>query len=313
MRVSIIIPIYQVESYIVDCAISVLSQTYPDIEYIFVDDGSPDQSVSILEDCINSQFPTLWKKIRIIRKPHEGLPQARRTGLQEATGTWILHVDSDDWIERDTVEKLVRMVEENDSDVIYFQVRKELGKGRSRIVKDPEFVNPLAYAKAIMDRKAHGYIVNKFIHRSLYSDDLYYPRLGMHEDIILSIQILSHARKALLLPEPLYHYRRDNALSLTHGKRSERHLLSSTNFMDLYQFYHGFQNGTRLAWIKAPLLNRCILDACRYAPHLFAEYPFLEPDYKSLPLSFRIKHPKTGFALWKRDLYYKKSPANKCC
>ena len=125
MKVSIIVPIYKVERYIEQCAESVLGQTWPDIQFIFVDDGSPDASVQKLEALIDSKFTALKDRITIIRKENGGLPQARLSGLKKAEGHYILHVDSDDWLEPDAVEKLVHKAEETDADVVYFYVRKE--------------------------------------------------------------------------------------------------------------------------------------------------------------------------------------------
>ena len=106
--VSIIVPIYKVERYVQQCARSVLSQSYPSIQFIFVDDCTPDRSIELLESLIDAEFPKLKERITIIRKPvNEGLPQARKTGVAAATGDFIMHVDSDDWIEPDALQKLV--------------------------------------------------------------------------------------------------------------------------------------------------------------------------------------------------------------
>ena len=138
--VSLIVPIYKVEKYIGQCARSVLGQSWPSIQFIFVDDCSPDKSIDILEALIDREFASLKDHIQIIRKPvNEGLPQARKTGLEAATGDYILHVDADDWIEPDAVEKLALKAEETEADVVYFFAWKEFGDGRSRVITDKEF------------------------------------------------------------------------------------------------------------------------------------------------------------------------------
>ena len=128
-KVSIIVPIFKVEAYIADCARSVLGQSYPDIEFIFVDDGSPDRSVEILESLIRHEFPARKQQVILLRKPNGGLPQARLSGLAAASGDYILHVDSDDWIEADAAEKLVGKAESEDADVVCFFAWKELAEG----------------------------------------------------------------------------------------------------------------------------------------------------------------------------------------
>ena len=265
-RVSIIVPIYKVEPYIAACARSVLSQTWPECEFIFVDDGSPDRSRQILQDVIDNEFAALKSRIQVIVKPvNEGLPQARLTGLKAATGDYVMHVDSDDWVDADMAEKLVHEAERTGADVVYHYVAKEKGEGKVHIAKDKQYKTPLAFAKAIMARKAHGYLVCKFMKRSLYTPDLFYPTISMHEDIILGIQILSRARKAVLLPIAPYHYRRTVASSFTRQSREVRHRASARSFLQLYRFYDGFKNGPEdLLWIRRPLLNYCMRNFIQY-------------------------------------------------
>ena len=265
-KVSIIVPIYKVEPYIAVCARSVLSQTWQECEFIFVDDGSPDRSRVILEELIDSEFQQLKSRITIIVKPvNEGLPQARLTGLKAATGDYVMHVDSDDWVDVDMAEKLVKETERTGADVVYHYVAKEKGEGKVHIAKDKQYKTPLAFAKAIMARKAHGYLVCKFMKRSLYTPDLFYPTISMHEDIILGIQILSRAEKAVLLKEAPYHYRRTVSTSFTRQSRSVRHRASARSFLQLYRFYDGFKNGPEdLLWIRRPLLNYCMRNFIQY-------------------------------------------------
>lgn len=285
-KVSIIVPIYKVESYIAACARSILSQTWPECEFIFVDDGSPDSSRKILEGLIDKEFPQLKSRITIIVKPvNEGLPQARLTGLKAATGDYVMHVDSDDWVDVDMAEKLVKEAERTGADVVYHYVAKEKGEGKVHIAKDKLYKTPLAFAKAIMARKAHGYLVCKFMKRSLYTPDLFYPTISMHEDIILGIQILSRAKKAVLLKEAPYHYRRTVSTSFTRQSRSVRHRASARSFLQLYRFYDGFQNDPEdLSWIREPLLDYCTANFLHYDKE---SLPAVKDDFKSLPITLK--------------------------
>ena len=281
---SIMVPIYKVEPYISACARSVLSQTWSECEFIFVDDGSPDRSREILQELIDNEFAALKPRIQVIVKPvNEGLPQARLTGLKAATGDYVMHVDSDDWVDHDMAEKLVHEAERTGADVVYHYVAKEKGEGKVHIAKDRQYKTPLAFAKAIMARKAHGYLVCKFMKRSLYTPDLFYPVISMHEDIILGIQILSRARKAVLLPIALYHYRRTVSTSFTRQSRSVRHRASARSFLQLYEFYNGFSNGPEdLAWIREPLLDYCTANFLHYDRQ---SLPALRNAFLTLPLT----------------------------
>ena len=295
-KVSIIVPFYKVELYIAACARSVLGQTCPDIEFIFVDDGSPDGSRTILEELIEKEFPHLKPRIKIIVKPvNEGLPQARLTGLRAATGDYVMHVDSDDWVDTDMAERLLREAERTDADVVYHYVAKEKAGGKVHIAKDKQYRTPLDFAKAIMARKAHGYLVSKFMKRSLYTPDLFYPTIGMHEDIVLGIQILSRARKAVLLKEAPYHYRRSVSTSFTNQRREIRHRASARSFLQLYEFYHGFCEGPQdLAWIREPLLDYCTANFLHYDKE---NIPLVRDAFLSLPrtprrMALRLLLPK---------------------
>ena len=276
MKVSIIVPIYKVERYIEQCAESVLGQTYGDIQFIFVDDGTPDASIQKLNALIDSRFASLKDRIAIIHKENGGLPQARLTGLKHATGDYVLHVDSDDWIEPDAVEKLVRKAEETDADVVYFYVRKEKGEGRSHVSKDKVYADPKAFSKDVFCNRAHGYVVNKFARRSCYREDLFYPKGNMHEDMVLMGQLLFYCKKVVLLPEALYHYRRNNSASETRQARKVRRAASARNFLDLYEAYRGRMAGSPVEPVRRHILRRCRWIALRWDRTLFAERPYLK-------------------------------------
>ncbi len=91
--VSVIVPVYGVEAYIEQCARSILGQTYPALECIFVNDGTPDRSMDILAEVVKD-FPA--RNVVIVNKENGGLPHARWSGLEAATGEYVMHVDSDD-------------------------------------------------------------------------------------------------------------------------------------------------------------------------------------------------------------------------
>ena len=90
---SVIVPVYNVEAYLVKCVESILNQTYPNLEVILVDDGSPDGSGAICDT-----FADKDSRVKVIHKPNGGLSSARNAGLEEASGEYITFVDSDDWI-----------------------------------------------------------------------------------------------------------------------------------------------------------------------------------------------------------------------
>ncbi|MBR3500040.1 MAG: glycosyltransferase family 2 protein [Bacteroidales bacterium] len=272
--VSLIVPIYKVEKYIEQCARSVLGQSWPSIQFIFVDDCSPDSSIDILESLIEREFASLKDRIQIIRKPvNEGLPQARKSGIAAATGDYILHVDADDWIEPDAVEKLALKAGETGADVVYFFAWKEFGDGRSRVITDKEFATPQDFADAVLVHDAHPSVVLKFWRRTLFSPEIFFPRYGQAEDMVQSLQLLDRAKKAVRLPEPLYHYRRSDSDAMSRSKRARKKSHQLRNYLDLYRFYRDSieTSPIRRTWRK--ILRKARLWALLYDRSAIKDYP----------------------------------------
>ncbi len=118
MKVSVLVPVYRVEPFIEECAVSLFEQSYKDIEYIFVDDCSPDKSIEVLEEVIN-RYPDRERQVRIIQNnKNRGSGATRSIALAAATGNFILFVDSDDVITTDAVEKLCRQQEKTNVDIV---------------------------------------------------------------------------------------------------------------------------------------------------------------------------------------------------
>lgn len=116
-EISVIIPVYNVEKYLRECIDSVCNQTFKDIEIICVDDGSDDSSLEILKE-----YEVKDKRFKIFENSHEGPSSARNTGLDNAEGKYIYFMDSDDFIEHDTLEKLYNTAEKNDTDMVIFKL-----------------------------------------------------------------------------------------------------------------------------------------------------------------------------------------------
>ncbi len=114
-KVSIVIPVYNVEKYLEECVDSVINQSYANLEIILVDDGATDSSGRMCDE-----YATVDPRIRVIHRQNGGLSAARNTGLDVATGEYIYFLDSDDYIEKDTVSSLVEMCDSENADVVFF-------------------------------------------------------------------------------------------------------------------------------------------------------------------------------------------------
>lgn len=205
-KVSIVIPVYGVEKYIERCAHSLFQQTLDNIQYIFVDDCTKDNSIILLKKVIQ-KYPQRINDIIIVRTPqNSGLPQARKFGLQYATGDYIIHCDSDDWVELDMYEHLYRKAIAEDLDIVtcdYYVFKKNsdilyLSKGNTNTNKD--------FLSDIITQRISNSVWNKLIKKTLYDNIIIYPTQNMGEDIVLIIQLILYANKIGHISKPLYHY-----------------------------------------------------------------------------------------------------------
>ena len=155
---------------------------------------------------------------------NQGLPAARNTGLQVATGKYIFHCDSDDYVEHDMLEKLYQQAEETDADIVWCDWFLTFAENE-RYMKQPSFETPMEALKAMLSGGMKYNVWNKLVRRSLYVDnDIQFPAgYGMGEDMTM-MMLFAHAQKVAYVPQAFYHYVKLNtgAFSQTY---SERHLV----------------------------------------------------------------------------------------
>lgn len=290
-RISLIVPIYGVEKYIAKFAESALDQTYQDLQFIFVNDGTKDRSMEILRELIANRYAHLQSRIVIVDKENGGLPSARKAGLDVAEGEYVLFADSDDWMETDAVEKVMAKADETDADIVYFDLIKEYGNRTSYKrerdytgeTKDDFIVNMFNY-------KSFGYTVTKCFKRRLYTENvIYFPKLGMHEDIYLMSQIIFYAKSLVHIPEALYHYRKDNPDSFCAQDRLKRHVSSTTNLLDLYEHYRENLKGSPIERVAGSILMRAGQHSIMHGYDFFEKYPCLARDIRKTRISCRYR------------------------
>ena len=123
--ISIIIPIYKSEKFIEKCSRSLFEQTLNNIEFIFINDSTPDISISLLYNIID-HYPNREEKFKIINlEKNQGVANARNVGIENATGEYVIHCDSDDWVDKDMYERLYRKAQETDADIVGCNFRHE--------------------------------------------------------------------------------------------------------------------------------------------------------------------------------------------
>jgi glycosyltransferase involved in cell wall biosynthesis len=290
-RISLIVPIYGVEKYIAKFAESALDQTYQDLQFIFVNDGTKDRSMEILRDLIANRYAHLQSRIVIIDKENGGLPSARKAGLDVAEGEYVLFADSDDWMETDAVEKVMAKADETHADIIYFDLIKEYGN-RTSYKREREYTGATKddFIVNMFNYKSFGYTVTKCFKRRLYTENvIYFPKLGMHEDIYLMSQIIFHAKSLVHIPEALYHYRKDNPDSFCAQDRLKRHVSSTTNLLDLYEHYRENLKGSPIERVAGSILMRAGQHSIMHGYDFFEKYPYLARDIRKTRISCRYR------------------------
>lgn len=168
--VSILIPVYEVEGYIERCARSIFEQTYKNIEYIFVDDGSPDRSMEVLER-VMEDYPERAKHTRIIRFPeNKGLATVRNTLVDNCQTDWLVHQDSDDWMDKDFVESLVKKQQETGADIVCSDFIWHYPDREERFIYI-ESDDKKDYVKASISDSNYDSCWGKLIRTSIYNDN----------------------------------------------------------------------------------------------------------------------------------------------
>lgn len=219
--VSVIIPVYNVGKFIERCARSLMEQTMDNVEYIFVDDASPDNSIQILQEVL-ADYPNRRDNVRILtHAENKGLPAARNTGLAVAKGEYIFHCDSDDFVEPDTLEQLYGNAIKCDADIVWCDWYLTF-ENSERYMKQPAYGTPLEALKAMLSGAMKYNVWNKLIRRSLYVENkIEFPAgYGMGEDMTIMLSF-AYAERISYLPHAFYHYVKlnTNAFSQTYSKR----------------------------------------------------------------------------------------------
>lgn len=217
MKLSIIVPVYQVEAHIDECITSILDQTFRDFELILVDDGSLDRCPAICD-----VYAQKDSRIRVIHQKNQGLSAARNTGLQAARGDYIGFVDSDDFIEASMYEKLLDNLEREKADISVCGRYKVWGDKKIQEQKSNVYkVMDSAQALALMNTNVLGYFDvaawDKIYKRSCFKG-IEFPEGKLCEDWFVMYKLFFNAHRIVYDSMPLYNYRQRTG-SITHGKK----------------------------------------------------------------------------------------------
>lgn len=216
-KVSVIIPIYQVERYLERCIKSVINQSYKNIEIILIDDGSTDRCPTICDEYAQED-----SRIIVIHKQNGGLSSARNTGLSVCNGDYISFIDSDDYIDEHMIEVMVKKIEITNSDIVCCGFYFETDNGYFSKSSMPNLILDRSNAidALIENTYLNHYSWNKLYKKKVFKN-VYFPEGKLFEDIRTTYKLFLNADKVCLIDEYLYHYqiRSNSIISSSKGDR----------------------------------------------------------------------------------------------
>lgn len=247
-KISVIVPVYNVEKYLARCLDSIINQTLTDIEIICINDGSTDRSLEILKEFVQKE-----PRIKLIDQPNAGLSCARNAGMKVAQGEYIGFVDSDDWIDADFYEKLYAAAKKHDADVACACIKTWRKFNRKNIMlryKNEDVTSDIYRKFYLCDFPETCNVWNRIYRTSkLTGNNLEFEPGVYYEDVCFTTEVLIATDKLVTVPETYYNYERANVNSIVkvksekvkhdheHVKKRMLELLKSKN-LNLPAHYH---------------------------------------------------------------------------
>ncbi len=240
--ITIIVPVYNVGPYLCQCLDSIIHQTYKQLEILLIDDGSQDESAAICDSYAEKD-----ERIRVFHNENKGVSATRNFGLEEAKGEYVGFIDSDDWIEPDMYEVMLKEMEENGADVCICGFAYEGRKTGTVTFSSRTVMTGKDSLAALVSRKIACFVVNKLYRRTVL-DSVSFPDMRCFEDTSFMHEVLNNAKTVVMTNSVLYHYRKsDQSLTATYSvkklidfadSRFSRYNFLETRHKDLLQEYN---------------------------------------------------------------------------
>lgn len=291
-KLSVIIPIYNVEKYIPQCLDSILNQVFKDFEIICVNDGSSDNSLSVLQS-----YKAKDDRIIIIDKKNEGSGVARNAGLSIAKGDYIYFIDGDDWVEENVFDKIIAKADELNTDILifgglsYYEGKGKKG-GYSADKLPKKYLNKVFSAKDIKKDifKFPSTAWTKLYKRDfLIKNNIKFQDIKVGQDQLPFFHSMIKAERIALLPENIYCYRKNRKGSAMTVKKKKNfspiyvfygieEMLKSENLLDEYKsVFVGKYFSKATSWLgkfQDDLKHEYYIEYTRLLEHVKQEYPF---------------------------------------
>lgn len=212
--VSVIVPVYNVENYLIKCITSLQNQTYSNFEIIFINDGSTDHSLSILEDVKKKD-----NRIKIFTQNNSGLSAARNRGIDEANGEYICFVDSDDWVSEEYIMCMLNAIKKYDADIAICNIQYIFNTGkikkRTPSIKKEKCVNKMEAFKDLFNSNGFRFhAVNKLFRHELFNTKIRFPIGKIYEDMATIYKLFGNSNKIAYVPKIGYYYLQNRSGSI---------------------------------------------------------------------------------------------------
>ena len=234
MKISVIIPVYNVEKYLKKCVDSVLAQDFSDYEILLIDDGSTDSSGKICDEYAEKN-----PIIKVIHQENKGLGGARNTGISSAQGEYLLFVDSDDAIKNNALLMLSKTAHETEADVVFFGADfiDENGVIISVLKPTEKDLVVVNFEERFLAYFRNTYTWNKFYRRSLFTENhIFFPERIWYEDLCTVSKIALFAKKTVCICDSVYEYLQRTD-SIMHVKNTDRNIDMISSVQSVLEFY----------------------------------------------------------------------------
>ena len=305
IKVSILVPIFNVENYIGKCLDSIFTQTYANVDYVFVDDCSKDNSVLVLKSKLSEYSIPKDKYTIICHTANQGIAQTRIDLLDKAKGDYIQFIDSDDWIEKDMISKMVEATDNGKIDIVGCGYNIQYNNGTSNRIIERYSDNPYDNMIGCINYDIATTLWKLLIRKSLFNNFYICKDINIGEDYIISIMLYYYANSFATVNSPLYNYVHANNNRLSYAIKNS--LLDHTAAVKkIEQFFkdRGLLNETiihslnlRKFNIKSNYLTNRAFDINKYK----TTFPEANKVWRQINYS---RNEKIKFWLAEKNLYF---------
>lgn len=298
IKISIVVPVYNTEKYLKRCLESISKQSLKEIEIIIVNDGSPDNSHSIIKE-----YEEKDSRIKVINKKNGGISSARNEGIKLASGKYIIHIDSDDFIEQNYFKDMYEKAEKDNLDIVVSDIYWDYENGNIKYQKDLDIneniISGEEYVNMFFKEKISPVVWNKMYRLNLYKDNnIKYPEnVSLGEDLATTPLLAKNAKRIGKINKAYLHYVQNiNSITKSNPTKKIYELIEALNILEKY-----FPN---ISKIKVDTIKIGNLGTLIFNSNYDLNDKFYEEGLKNYVDIFKNKHDYDNYGK-KLKIYFK--------